>query len=320
MIQSLMDTQVWNEEFRLIRDQEHFEKVWSIMQKVLMKYVKQYIDNIALSGPFTAMSNYSLFLQKLINNNGKLNEKYHIIFDLDMMDEYGEAVEDFKNHILKKETDVIKNGLLSKSEALNEWKSKFYSVKAQKIYDTFYNIMDFANDYDEEFDENVMSTINKIDENKLVEMENGACYLNGVIGYGILSNILKHMYPRVFPGNYKAGIYSLHFLTGDYKKEGIDMPSETSEFLMVKDLTYTKTNIIEAEHNYFYPFETFGLYTLRIYRVIEEEIKKRFEMQYPTDYRFLITNDFYDFVTMLNKEAITNLTGNDDILKFGTIL
>jgi hypothetical protein len=43
-------------------------------------------------------------------------------------------------------------------------------------------------------------------------------------------------------------------------------------------------------------------------------------MQYPTDYRFLITNDFYDFVTMLNKEAITNLTGNDDILKFGTIL
>lgn len=28
-----MDTQVWNEEFRLIRDQEHFEKVWSIMQK-----------------------------------------------------------------------------------------------------------------------------------------------------------------------------------------------------------------------------------------------------------------------------------------------
>lgn len=151
-------------------------------------------------------------------------------------------------------------------------------------------------------------------------MENGACYLNGVIGYGILSNILNHMYPRVFPGNYKAGIYSLHFLTGDYKKEGIDMPSETSEFLMVKDLTYTKTNIIEAEHNYFYPFETFGLYTLRIYRVIEEEIKKRFEMQYPTDYRFLITNDFYDFVTMLNKEAITNLTGNDDILKFGTIL
>jgi len=98
------------------------------------------------------------------------------------------------------------------------------------------------------------------------------------------------------------------------------MPSETSEFLMVKDLTYTKTNIIEAAHNYFYPFETFGLYTLRIYRVIEEEIKKRFEMQYPTDYRFLITNDFYDFVTMLNKEAITNLTGNDDILKFGTIL
>ena len=320
MIQSFMDKQVWNDEFQFMRDQEHFDKVWLIMKPVLTEYVKQYLDDIALSGPASAKGNYSLFLKKLIANNDKLNEKYHELFDLDMMDEYGEAVDDFKAQILKNETDVIRNGLRSKSEALNEWKSKFYSVKAQKIYDTFYNIMDFAKEYDEEFDEAVMASIDEIDENKLAEMEEGACYLNGVIGFGIVSNILNHMYPRIIPGNYKVGVYSLHFLTGDYKKDGIDMPSETSEFLMIKDLTRSKTDIIEAEHNYFFPFQTFGLYSLRIYRVIEEEINNRFVMKYPTDYRFLITNDFYDFVAKLNKEAITNLTGNDDVLKFGTIL
>lgn len=319
MLQSLTDTKIWNDEYELMKEQEHFDKVWLIMKPALMDYVKQYIDGIAISGPTSAKGNYNLFLNKLITGNDKLNEKYHEIFDLEMMYEYGEAVDDFKNQILKKECDVIRKTLGSKSESLNEWKSKFYGVKAQKIYDTFYNIIDFSYDYDEEFDEDVMISIDEINENRLTEMEEGACYLNGVIGYGIVSNILNHMYPRVIPGNYKVGIYSLHFLTGNFKKNGIDMPSETSEFIMVKDLTHSKTGIIEAEHNYFFPFQTFGLYTLRIYHVIEEEINKRFGMKYPTDYRFLITNDFYNFVTTLHREDITNLTGNDDILKYGTI-
>lgn len=320
MIQSLIDTQIWNDEFQLMRDQKHFDKVWLIMKPKLMGYIKQYLDDISMSGPSSAKGNFSLFLKKLITNNDNLNKKYNELFNIDMMEEYGEDVDGFKSQILKNETDVIRNGLRSKSEALNEWKSKFYGVKPQKIYDTFYNIMDFAKDYNEEFDEEMMATIDEIDENNLGEMEDGACYLNGVIGFGIVSNILNHMYPRVIPGNYKVGVYSLHFLTGDYKKDGIDMPSETSEFLMVKDLTHSKTDIIEAEHNYFFPFQTFGLYSLRIYRVIEEEINKRFEMEYPIDYRFLITNDFYDYIAQLNKEAITNLSGNDDVLKFGTIL
>lgn len=35
---------------------------------------------------------------------------------------------------------------------------------------------------------------------------------------------MNHMYPRVFPGNYKKGIFSLLFLTGRDMK-GIDMPT-----------------------------------------------------------------------------------------------
>ena len=133
----------------------------------------------------------------------------------------------------------------------------------------------------------------------------------------LVSNILNHMYPRTFPGNYKAGIYSLYFLSGGGK--GIDMQSETSEFCMVKDESRSKTGIIEMEHNFFYPYQTFCIYTLRIYRVLAGAISSCFDRVFPSEYRFLLTNDFYDYVTSKNREKIATMTGNDDMLKFSTI-
>lgn len=59
-----------------------------------------------------------------------------------------------------------------------------------------------------------MSQIETIVDTGLEEMNEAACYQSGVFGFGIVSNILNHMYPRVFPGNYKKGIFSLLFLTG----------------------------------------------------------------------------------------------------------
>nr|MCR4616642.1 hypothetical protein [Lachnospiraceae bacterium] len=123
--------------------------------------------------------------------------------------------------------------------------------------------------------------------------------------------------PRVFPGNYKAGVYSLHFLTNSGR--GVDMPSDSSEFLMVKDDFYSKTGIIETEHNYYFPYETFGLYTLRIFRFLADKIKARFGKEYPVEYRYLLTNDFYDYVTTVHRSDIATLCGNDDMLKFTTI-
>ena len=73
------------------------------------------------------------------------------------------------------------------------------------------------------------------------------------------------------------------------------------------------------EHNYFFPYETFATYTMRIYRVLLEKIKSRFQMDFPSEYRFLITNDFYEYVTSMHRSEITTMTGNDDMLKFSTI-
>lgn len=87
---------------------------------------------------------------------------------------------------------------------------------------------------------------------------------------------------------------------------------------MVKDEVRSKTGIKEMEHNYFFPYEVFCIYTLRIYRKLCERIKNRLQKEFPCDYRFLLTNSFYEFVTTENKANIATFAGNDDVLKYNT--
>ena len=319
MISSLIDTEIGKKEFELLVDQDHMEQVWQVMQPRLEQYADEYLEGAShFKDLSTPGDSFSALLSEMIKKNDKLHDKYFEIFDMDLMEEeYSEDTEGFKAVTLKKDCDVIRKSLQSKSEALGEWKKKFYGCKSQQLYDTFYNMMCFATEYNEEMSEDTLAEVDTIADIGLEQMSEDACYQSGVLGFGIVSNILNHMYPRVFPGNYKAGVYSLHFLTNNGK--GVNMPSNSSEFLMVKDDFYSKTGIIETEHNYYCPYETFGLYTLRIYRYLESKIETRFHKEFPTEYRYLLTNDFYDYVTSVHRADIATLCGNDDMLKFNTI-
>ena len=64
--------------------------------------------------------------------------------------------------------------------------------------------------------------------------------------------------------------------------KGIDMPSDSSEFCMVKDEVHSRTGTIEVEHNYFYPYQTFGLYTIRIFRFLYNGIIIKHQKTEPT--------------------------------------
>ena len=292
MIRSMIDSNVGKIEFELLSDQEQMEAVWRVMQPKLERYANEYLEGVSHYQDLrTPGDSFSAFLNEMIKKNDKLHDKYFQIFDMDLMEEeYSEDTEGFKAVTLKKDCDVFRKTLQSKSESLTEWKRKFYGCKSQQIYDTFYNMMSFAQDYDSDMDEAALADVDTIEDIGFAQMSEDACYQSGVLGFGIVSNILNHMYPRTFPGNYKAGVYSLHFLTGCGK--GVNMPSDSSEFLMVKDDSYSKTGIIETEHNYYFPYETFGMYTLRIYRLLEKKIFTRFQKEFPTDYRYLLTNDF----------------------------
>ena len=319
MVQSMTSGPIADKEFALLVDQDHFEKVWGLMTPKLQQYADDFLTSVSNFGNQGVMEYaYSAFVKELIEKNEKRCDKYHDIFDLSLFeDEYAMDLDDFKNTTLKKECDVINKTLQSKAEALNDWKKKFYGSPSQKVFDTCYNFITFGNDYYEEMDEERVAGIKTIEDTGLGQMDDNACYQTGVFGYGIVSNILNHMFPRVFPGNYKKGIFTLLFLTGTDMK-GIDMPSDSSEFCMVKDEVHSKTGTIEVEHNYFYPYETFGLYTYRIFNVLNEKINNSLHKEFPADYRYLLTNAFYDYFTAEFQDKITTLTGNDDVLKFNT--
>lgn len=55
MFQSMTDGPIWEKEFALLVDQEHFEKVWGIM----LPNVEQYADSF-----LTSISTYSAYMQR----------------------------------------------------------------------------------------------------------------------------------------------------------------------------------------------------------------------------------------------------------------
>ncbi len=316
MIRSMMDNDIWNEELVLMESQDHFEDVWQAMQENLEKYGTRYIKTLStLSDKSVRGDLVALNLRLIIDDNRKLHDKYHNIFDLDLFEEeYFEDPEGFKSTTLRKDCEAIRVTLNSRSEVLVDWQRNFNRSKAKELLDTFYNIVSFADEYNTSMDEDKIAKIDSIDEVGFAQMSEEACYQSGVLGYGLVSNILNHMYPRVFPGNYKLGIYSLYFLSG--AGHGVNMPSESSEFIMVKDDVYSKTGTIEVEHNYYFPYSVFGLYSLRIYRFLENKFKELYNRSFPSEYRYLLVNKFYEYIATIHKADITTLNGNDDILKF----
>ena len=113
MFQSMTDGPIWEKEFALLVDQEHFEKVWGIMLPNVEQYADSFLTSISNFGNQGVMEYaYSAFVQELIEKNDKRSEKYHDIFDLDLFeDEYEMDKDDFKNTTLKKECDVINKTL-----------------------------------------------------------------------------------------------------------------------------------------------------------------------------------------------------------------
>lgn len=321
MRQSDLNNKTGEAEFKLIRDQRHVDQVWALMEALVNEYADGFLAALADSGGQPSpKANYNLWLSGLIKDNEDLRERYRDIFDLEALEEYEEDPDEFKGDVLRKQCPIIRHSLQSRAQVMQEWKAKYYARKSIDLVDAFTNMMSFAEEYDEEMDEPAMEALDRVDDCRIAEMEdedseNGRAYISGVLGYGIVSNILNHMYPRTFPGNYKMGVWSLYFLA---KGSEDLMPSGTSEFSMLKDDRPNHVGAYEMEHNYTLAYEIFCIYTLRIWRLLAPRIETRFGAAFPSEHRFLLTNSFYEYVASKNSANIATLAGNDDILKFTT--
>lgn len=65
MQQSYLDTDIGKAEFQLLRNQEHVDKVWSVMEPIVDQYMDCFLEGISNSkGKPTPQDNFTVYLQR----------------------------------------------------------------------------------------------------------------------------------------------------------------------------------------------------------------------------------------------------------------
>ena len=96
------------------------------------------------------------------------------------------------------------------------------------------------------------------------------------------------------------------------------MPSRTGEFVMIDDTDSYKGgrdaySNFRIEHNYWYPYNLFMLYSNHIYIELERHLKP-LGVAFDKNYRFVYVSAFLDYVCDQNNEAVKTMMGSDQNL------
>lgn len=248
----------------------------------------------------------------------KESQSYQKFFSEENMEEF-EEIDDakvFKSE-LKKDCPIIRKSLMSSMTELQKWKEDFAMAKAQAIFETFGNFLDFMRDYADEkkgIDYNDLET--QEDFQPLFKFSNDEdLVLRNVIGAGIKTTIIYNIMPQLFCKSVRRTLYGLSFLTTNIHTL---MPSRTSEFIMMDDTDMNKgsrnaNSNFRMEHNYWYPYNIFMLYTNHIYKIIEDLFHK-IGITLEPKYRFVYVNLFLELICLKEIDAVKTMMGGDQDL------
>ena len=248
----------------------------------------------------------------------KESQSYQKFFSEDNMEVF-EEIDDakvFKSE-LKKDCPIIRKSLMSSMTELQKWKEDFAMAKAQDIFETFGNFLDFMRDYADEnkgIDYNNLET--QEDFQPLFKFSNDEdLVLRNVIGAGIKTTIIYNIMPQLFCKSVRRTLYGLSFLTTNIHTL---MPSRTSEFIMMDDTDKFKgsrnaNSNFRMEHNYWYPYNIFMLYTNHIYKIIEDLLHK-IGITLEPKYRFVYVNLFLELICLKEIDAVKTMMGGDQDL------
>lgn len=314
-------------DFKYIKDPEHIEKVWKVIEKNIPVYFQKMIEgedelaalkanasfNVKSSSPDTRKQLSEIFENDL-NYYHKEENKYKQFFSEESMHEFEDEDDpkSFKSALSTK-VPVILKSRNSKREMMRDWQEKFAVSKASEVYSIFFNLIDFLNDYVAQTDATVLGNFNDVtDLEKLFRLNEDDDYnVPGVIGMGIKSSVLFNLNAKYFLGANKSTLYGYYFLS---ECEHFCLPSQTNEFIMINDMKKESnrrhnTNML-IDQNYWYPYDLFMLYSLRTYRKLKELCAKH---KYILDdaHRFVHVNTFMSTIWDINYETIATMTGGD---------
>lgn len=309
-------------EFEVLDQPEHIEKIWAEISKNLPDYWEKWVDAEMpdeeevpkLFGqamkptekPSEAMLLTKIF-DKAIGDYEKEAEKYREFFHEEALEEYEDDPNAFKQG-LSKEMPVIAKTLRQRNEELKEWQKQYHLADANELLSVFVNVLDFYSSWSEDNPVGEYVEFDTPEEYDLNEINNDEdMNLSGVIGMGIKTITLYHTDPERMPPLGRFALFGLYFLSG---RIADDMPSESSEFLMINDQSKAANGSYVMDQNYWYPYSVFSMYLQRIFRWIQSRAE---EANFLVDhkFRYVYVERFLEGVSRLHADDMKTMRAHD---------
>lgn len=258
-------------EFETCREPQHIARVWKAIEGRLPGYWDRFVEREAAKAAGQKRLSAEAALKAFasaIQQYEKQAAKYRDFFDVEAMDEFAEDPGVFKQH-LAKDVPVIAGSLNQRRPELQEWQRHYRASRSRDLYEVFANILDFQRDWAKNQKEAVYATYNSPEDIGLEPLDGEEMGLVSVIGMGIKSIVLYNLDPQKLPQRARTDLYGLYFLSG---MDDFGLASKSSEFLMINDREVASNGSMVMEHNFWYSYELFTLYALRIFRWLQEKV------------------------------------------------
>lgn len=300
-------------------EQDHVEKVLSVIRDNFEPYFTRFIDTTAGKGVSLEniqnlqkklgvgvqkskknndlSSNYKTIIRESIDEFEKDREDYQKIFNQDWLEDMDEDADAFKSRTLHDKCPIIRKTLANRrAKELDKYRISFSLADPDWLLSVVTNLCFFADESWENYDPETYEdaqTYKDLDM-ELLDTEDYTAY--GVIGGGIKTHMLYKVYPAIFPNRSRNAIWALWYLT-DKNTFGC---KTDSEFLMID----VGKSIVQQ--NYFYPYELFAYYAFEIYKMLRDKAAE-YDAYIDPDYRYVIVDSFLDYVALEHDGEISVL-------------
>ena len=245
-----------------------------------------------------------------LNEYEKERIPYQKLFNTTVMKEFLDDDPRAFKQVLKKDCPIIRQLVNSQREELKEWRMKFNNTTGDELFSIFQNLVTFSNKYSKHYDSKKYIVFDDWDSFELTVMEEDEKYrVEGVIGMGIKSIVLYHLFAEMFSLRSGRALFALYFLSN---QEYFNLPSHNSEFLMINDSRNYEEHNIKMEHNYWYPYALFTLFALRIFKYLQSKAKDM-GLRLNAEKKYIYVNAFLDHVANQHQETIDTMLTRDEI-------
>jgi hypothetical protein len=299
--------------------EDHIEKVLSAIGSTFRAYFSSYLETRAgaekskddfkkLAETFggshipkmkeaNASKNLSEVFQTAVDAYEKDQDKYLDLMHPDTLAEYADDPPSFKTRGLKNDCPIIRKTLNNRiARQLDKYRRSFNLADPNELLAVVTNVSQFAHRYVDSFDEARHVSAESPSDFVLDELEEDKYWFTGVIGGGIRSHFLHKFDPQVFPNRSQDALWALWYLT---EKSPFDC-HEDSEFLMIR------VNESIIAQNYFYPYDLFTFYALKIWQMLRAEYETR-NVPYPATYRYVAVDSFLTYIARIHDGEIEEL-------------